>query len=258
VYSVSAIAGATYTWIPGTGLTIASGQGTNTVTLSSSANGPSTIGLNINRNGCSFPAATRSITNIGVKPARPGAISGPTSTLPGEPENYSINPLPDVTGYKWYVPSGWTIRQGQGTTSLSVDIGNKGGDVAVSALNACGESSLSRLSITVGSGSHLRVYPNPANTYADVMVTAANDYLDVLVEENGTTEVTSSTARIAAEISAEYQINLYNSYNPVELPVSTTQEGKLQLDTSKLPNGIYYLQATRGTETISKQIVIQH
>jgi len=83
-----------------------------------------------------------------VAPAQPGSITGSNSACEGESVTYSISAVSGATSYTWTVPSGWTINSGQGTTSITVMVGNNSGDVCVSACNACGCSSYTCLSIT--------------------------------------------------------------------------------------------------------------
>jgi hypothetical protein len=75
------------------------------------------------------------------KPAQPGSISGPGSSLCGlSGVTYSISPVTGATAYSWTVPSGATIVMNTGL-SITVDFGPSftgTGNICVSASNACG------------------------------------------------------------------------------------------------------------------------
>jgi PKD-like domain len=87
----------------------------------------------------------------GSPPATPGTISGTTSQCSTNTgQGYSISSVSGATSYTWSVPSGWTITAGQGTVSLTTNIGSSG-NVSVVANNSYGSSSASTLAITVSS-----------------------------------------------------------------------------------------------------------
>jgi len=152
-YSVVPVPEATlYTWtVPTgvTGMTITSGQGTPTITVSISAG---TVTGNVTcqtSNNCapSNAAASMAVTK---KPAQPGLISGPTSTCGQTSATYSIGSVFGATSYAWLVPAGMTIASGQGTTSINVTMTTAFvyGQVKVSAVNACGNVPATALNVT--------------------------------------------------------------------------------------------------------------
>ncbi|MGQ7946091.1 hypothetical protein [Flavobacterium sp. WC2509] len=74
-------------------------------------------------------------------PSAAGFITGTTPQCPGlTNQTYSIAAVNGATSYVWYVPSGWTITTGQGTTSITVTTGtsNQSGNIQVNAVNSCG------------------------------------------------------------------------------------------------------------------------
>src|SRR5690606_34759491 len=73
-------------------------------------------------------------------PATPGPITANEGVCAGEGATYSIAPVQDATSYVWTVPAGWKIVSGQGTTQISVSVGESAGKVTVKAKNVCGES----------------------------------------------------------------------------------------------------------------------
>ena len=93
------------------------------------------------QNGCTGTASATTTTD-GAIPMIPGTITGPTEGIcQGTGIVYSIDPLPNVTHFVWTVPDAVTITDGQGTTSITVDIASlDSGEITVAASNACGQS----------------------------------------------------------------------------------------------------------------------
>jgi hypothetical protein len=78
---------------------------------------------------------------------QPGAISGNNSICSGTTNTYSITAVPGATSYTWTYPSGWSGSNG--TNSVSASAGATGGNITVSADNACGSSAVQSLVVTV-------------------------------------------------------------------------------------------------------------
>ncbi|MFP4458289.1 MAG: hypothetical protein ACLFSQ_01735 [Candidatus Zixiibacteriota bacterium] len=88
--------------------------------------------------GCSSP------------PDAPSFIDGNSLACSGEPgTSYSTLPISNATYYRWTFPSGSSILTGSGTNSIHIIFGNTDGDVCVSALNECGESSSFCKAVTI-------------------------------------------------------------------------------------------------------------
>ena len=86
-------------------------------------------------------SATRNVYVSSSGPATPGTITGTTPQCPAlTAQVYSIAAVSGASSYTWYVPTGWTITAGQGTTSVTVTTGNssQSGNISVSATNGCG------------------------------------------------------------------------------------------------------------------------
>lgn len=78
--------------------------------------------------------------NAGMLPA-PGPVTGPAGPCEnGAGVVYSVPPLSGAIGYLWTVPVGSTIVSGQGTTSVTVNLGATSGGVFVSAYGNCWRS----------------------------------------------------------------------------------------------------------------------
>ena len=93
----------------------------------------------LNANGCVTTAPSANISgsaNVTVRETLnlTDAVTGPSNvcaneigvnfTLPGAPP---VQPAGGATEYQWTVPAGWTITAGQGTESITVDIGSSTG-----------------------------------------------------------------------------------------------------------------------------------
>ena len=103
------------------------------------------------------PASSNQITmNVDVAaPSTPATPTGDVSVCSAATLlNYTVTAVANATSYIWNLPSGWTIVSGNGTNSISVDMGSASSgnyNISVSASNACGTSSASsNLSVSVG------------------------------------------------------------------------------------------------------------
>ena len=83
-------------------------------------------------------------------PATPGTITGnltPCQNATGIA--YSVATVAGATSYNWTVPPGTTVASGQGTASITLNIGTTNGNVCVTASNACGTSAAACITITL-------------------------------------------------------------------------------------------------------------
>ncbi|HMP90636.1 MAG TPA: hypothetical protein PJ991_10565 [Kiritimatiellia bacterium] len=165
-YSISAVSGATtYNWTVPSGATIASGQGTTSITVNFNCNASSgNVQVSPrNANDCAGTSGTLAITATVVGNA--GAISGPTTPCINSTHTYSISAVSGATTYLWSVPSGATILSGQGTTSVSVEWGSTSGNVIVtpSGANDCDGNSAS-LAVSLVTGAAISMHPVAQNT----------------------------------------------------------------------------------------------
>ncbi|MBK7886546.1 MAG: T9SS type A sorting domain-containing protein [Bacteroidetes bacterium] len=147
-YSIAAVVGATmYVWSVPVGFTIASGQGSTSITVSWTA---TAIQNGITGQLCVYASnacvnSATSCVNINyliAAPITPGSISGPGKACPGAVVMYSIATVVRATSYTWSVPTGMTIQSGQGTNVVNVQVnaGFVGGSISVTASNVCGTS----------------------------------------------------------------------------------------------------------------------
>ena len=84
-------------------------------------------------------------------PDRPSAIVGNVAVCRGETTlTYSVTNVTGVT-YTWNFPTGWTIRSGQGTNSVTVDVTNSAvnGTISVTPSNSAGNGEAQSTTVTV-------------------------------------------------------------------------------------------------------------
>jgi subtilisin family serine protease len=186
-YSVTNVAGMTYTWTAPAGTSILSGQGSNAISLSVSPTFVSgTLAVNASNN-CST-SANRTASLI-TRPNTPASITGlATAVCIGSQQTYTIAALPGATSYTWTVPASYNIVSGQGTNSILVNVGTANGSITARGNNACGAGSTRSLAVTVANCAKMAaetieeavefdvfVSPNPFNETLNIRTNGAND-----------------------------------------------------------------------------------
>ncbi|WP_192822854.1 gliding motility-associated C-terminal domain-containing protein [Rufibacter sp. LB8] len=138
IYSVvNPVEGIAYTWTLPAGWSIVSGQNSPTIEVNTSTNAGNILVTASNGCGTSPAFAFAVAPNAGT-PAITGALSGQTSVCGGTTSLvYAVNGVAGAT-YNWTVPTGWTIRSGQNTPSITVDAGTLDGTITVEGSNGCG------------------------------------------------------------------------------------------------------------------------
>jgi trimeric autotransporter adhesin len=147
-YSCAAVADAvTYVWTLPAGATIASGSGTNFITVDFAPNASSgditVYGNNLCGNGTSSPPFPVTVTAL---PAAAGAITGPSTVCQSvSGVVYTVDPVANATSYTWTVPGGATIVGGGTTNSITVDFSAtaSSGTITVYGSNSCGDGAVS-------------------------------------------------------------------------------------------------------------------
>ncbi len=87
--------------------------------------------------------------NQATPAVQPSGITGSAVVCPGTAYNYSASSV-NAASYTWTVPAGWTINSGQGTSTINATPGSAG-SICVKAVNACGTSAQTCLSVTLNS-----------------------------------------------------------------------------------------------------------
>jgi hypothetical protein len=154
-YTVPAITNAmSYIWTLPAGATIASGEGTNSITVNfaeSAVSGDITVnGNSLCGNGA--VSAPFHVTVVQI-PAAAGTVTGVQTVCAGAMGvPYSVEPIANATGYFWSLPLGAFIASGENTANITVNFafGVNSGDVYVYGINSCGHGTASpSLSVAV-------------------------------------------------------------------------------------------------------------
>ena len=177
VYTVPTITSATiYNWTVPTGVTIVSGQYTNTITVDFAQNqtaGNITVyGENVCGIGATSPNKSFTVNPV---PVAPGTITG-TQVVSGGQNGvaYSVTVVPGATSYAWTVPNFATIASGGTTNSITVNYACPGdfGNITVHANNACGAGPESYAkTITINCAPVANFYSNKTQVCAGGTVT---------------------------------------------------------------------------------------
>lgn len=147
-YSCATISGAGYyVWTLPAGATIATGDGTNSITVNFAVNATSgnisVYGNNLCGNGTPSPNFPVTVTAL---PAAAGTITGSSAVCQGTSGvTYSVGTIANATSYNWTVPSGATIVSGGTTNTITVDfdMNATSGNVTVYGSNSCGNGGVS-------------------------------------------------------------------------------------------------------------------
>ncbi len=148
-YGISTVTGASgYTWTVPAGATIASGTGTNSITVNF---GTTSGNVQVTpTSSCGDGSPTSVAVALTAAPSAAGSINGDTVICPNTTGvAYSISAVSGATNYTWSVPGDANITSGQGGTSIVVDFGTSSGNVSVVPDNTCGTGTSSSIAIAV-------------------------------------------------------------------------------------------------------------
>ena len=254
-YSVTSVAGVTFNWsFNNANASIASGQGTNAITVNfNSSYLTGTLSVN-ESNGCGTSASRNMV--IKAYPAVPGTITGSTTVCDhqfGVP--YSIAAVAGATVYTWQAPIGSHISDGVVTstgrtlvtsaTSVTVNFGflsggnNSVGNISVKAGNACGYSAFKSLPLFSSSNCRMAetensfdagIYPNP---------------------NSGT-----FTLEFSSKPAEAVQIEMTDVYGKM-VKRFETYDKTILINESNLAKGMYMLKVNSTRMNISRKVVIE-
>ena len=131
-YSVTNVAGVTYTWVLPGGWTKTSGGTTNSIVVTVGASS-GTITVTPSNSCGSGTARTLAVTYYTV-PLQPSTITGNTTPCAGTAQTYSVTNVGGLT-YTWVFPAGWVQNSGGTTNSIVVTVGTTSGSVQVTPSN---------------------------------------------------------------------------------------------------------------------------
>ena len=141
-YSLTNVAGAlSYNWTTPSGTTITGGQGTTSISVSSSTTSSGNICM-IATNTCGSSNACMLFSAQTNAPVIPGSVAGSAKACPGETATLSVIPVARAFSYTWTLPTGVILLNGQGTNSIDLSFNQlfTGGNATVVASNGCGSS----------------------------------------------------------------------------------------------------------------------
>ena len=239
-YSINPVAGATgYTWTLPAGWSGTSTTNSINVTVGNAAG---SISVTANNN-CGNSAAQSLTVAVSPLPSSPGAISGNTSVGSGQTTNYTVNTVPNATGYTWSLTGGGgTIVSGQNTNTISVNWTIQGTYIlTVKASNNCGNSDSTSVSITV---SPTTAVINPDNRF------------QINVMPNPTTDVFYITAKgvINKTIHIEILNGLGQKMYSLQIQ-SRVNDFSQMIDLGKAASGIYRVKIIIGVDIYVRSIM---
>ena len=218
-YVTNDAAATSYTWTVPANMSITSGQGTNSIIVSTSSSFVSGS-VKVTANNACGSSAQKTLT-VYAKPSLPGVISGSTIVCANDTGKiYTIAAVTGATTYTWTVPGGATIVSGQGTTSIKISYGTAGGSVTVKASNVCAVSNTRTLTVSMSCKSDLEndestfvIYPNPSNGKFNVQfsriesgVLTVTDLLGRIIYQSQISESVSEKINISNEATGLYLV----------------------------------------------------
>lgn len=144
-YYVNGVEGIAYNWTLPIGWSILNGQGTDSITVMVGPNAGEISVLPTNACG-NGPVRTLAVS-IYTPPAQTTAIQGVIEPCRGSLQSYTIQNSLGVN-YIWTIPTDWIIINGQGSSSIQVEVGLNAGLVTVTPNNQCGAGPGSQLNVT--------------------------------------------------------------------------------------------------------------
>ncbi len=230
-----------YNWTITNG-TLNSGATTPSVSLTWGAFATGKICVNA-ENSCGMSDTTCLNVVINKKP-NTVTIAGNQTVCPSSIGTYTTSLNENGTTYQWTVPSGATIKNGQGKSSIDIDWGNStGGQVCVTPSNSCGAATQTCINVTVKNAAptsipiagSTTVCPNETATFSVTPDASITDYLWIMpanatiLSGQGTPSV---SVKIGTGTDAAIVLQIKNSCN------LTTNMNKLVTIKAELPDDL--------------------
>jgi hypothetical protein len=241
--------GATVTWsiIPSSGVASLSTSG-NTATLSKTDNGSLQLSSTVH-SACGDIILPIKELYVGLPPS-PGSTSPSLNPMcPGQVKVVSLLPRAGIDSYYWYTNDTGITVSGNSIYG-NIEANDPGTyQLKIRTTNSCGSTeqsyfvNVSDYGDTRCSGTAYRysIYPNPAGNQVTVAYVKNGEELEI------------------QKFKKEFSMKLYNDKGKeVSSANNNSEENSYSLDTSKLPDGNYFLHITDDKETIKKQIIIKH
>ena len=249
-YSIDAVPAATsYTWTVPAGATVASGQGTTTVTVNFS-NSFSSGNICVKADNSCSSGGSKCVT-LSKVPSITTGISGPVNVCSKQQGvTYSIPAVTGATTYTWTVPSQATITSGQGTNTITVKFSTKGGNVTVKASNSCGSSNVQSLAVIIKCTTTITntISSKPLNE--DVSVQK-----NMKIYPNPTTGIVN--LRFENYKAGAYRVNVFDVTGKMVYSKGLTISGSsIVLDLRHLSKGTYLLNLVSDNSNDIEKVII--
>jgi len=203
------------------------------VTIPGSNFGPQTIAVRMNNLSCTPSNYVSVNKRVGPYSNSEFTIIGPSTICANQVADFRPNFItPDLTGYQWSAPAGWS-NTGQGTPyfSVSVPAPATNGAITLRLQNRCGLTNTPYvLNLTPGTCFSFTYSPNPATETLQIQHLSPNE---------------------------EASATLIDKNNRV-FAIEKSNNGKIEIDLSRVPNGLYILTIKQHGDSESKRIIVSH
>ncbi|MEI7726255.1 MAG: T9SS type A sorting domain-containing protein [Bacteroidota bacterium] len=242
-YTSSPVNPVSYSWTVPDGVTIQSGQGTDTlhVTWGNTAGEITAMAMN----DCGQTPVVTKLVGVKTIPEAAGAITG-KDTICQNTQNlvYSVPVITGATQYTWTLPAGVTITAGSGTNQVTLQYSTtaQSGNITVIGSNDCGNGAESVKPVIVKNctgidqvslESTVRVYPNPVSNELTLSINGKEQQL-TLTLSNANGQVVYS-----------------------EKLTNITPDYKKKLDMTKFAKGVYFLKLSHNDRVYSEKVIVQ-
>ncbi|MFZ4706446.1 MAG: Ig-like domain-containing protein [Bacteroidales bacterium] len=191
-----------YVWSVSAGGTLASGAGTNEISVTWNAIGNETVSVSYtNSSGCTATAPAFYTVNVSTQPVAAGTITG-TPIVCESSHNivYTVPAIANASTYNWSVPAGATVVSGSNTNTITVDfaVDASSGNVIVNGANDC------------GSGTNSPDYAVVVNPIPSTPVISLQGYTLVSTANNGNQWYLDGIAIAGATAKEHFVVNTGN------------------------------------------------
>jgi len=242
-FSVPPVTGVTNTWTVPPDAFITAGQGTDAITVQWGITA-GFVSVTAQIATCISTPTTLAV-NVETIPTAAQAISGPDTVCQNMGGyQFTIPAISNASTYVWNLPTGATITQGQGTSSIQVNFGTSAisGNITAAGSNLCGTGTASSafVKVMVCTGlidnrlhSQISVYPNPVHGLLMLSVKGTETKLQVRI-----TDVSGHLV---------YDESLDN------LPADYTR----QIDVSRFAKGVYMIRLTNDSRVFVAKFAVE-
>jgi hypothetical protein len=239
-YNIPVLAGnSTYSWVTPSmqQSTPVPPLGQGTRTISTAIQSGRTTETIIVQPQCGFPMAEKTVNVLGQL-----TITGPSQMPRYEIRNYAATYISGST-YQWYVPAGWSIISGQGSSNIMVETGQNAVNGWIDVRSSLCNGSWGSKRVTIGPGGPQRLKsPNTSNTDIYLAPNPANNQLEIVLPNNENYAiiefVEAATGRILSQIN--------------------TNSNRQLINVTDLPQGLTIVKTTTHNNVYLSKIIINH